>query len=123
MKMLLGAALGTLAMLVLMIGAQNAYAKTEISAFVSGFNYGVQDADTPLNAIHGFPPGPLYNGPYINQTGKGFEHHSDSFIEGYLRGWCEVMGKNARLYPHADDKVAPDFRCSDVLGMSITFTH
>ncbi len=59
-------------------------------AFQTGFNYGVQDAGFPPNVLHGFGGGPGYYGPYINQTGKGLDHHSVAFGEGYIRGWCEV---------------------------------
>lgn len=102
----------------LLIGAQSVYAK---SAFITGFNYGVQDARTPPNSPHGFPPGPIYNGTYINQTGKGLDHHSTAFGEGYIRGWCEVR-QNATLYPNAHSW-APDIRCRDTLGLSIIFSN
>ena len=98
-------------------------AKSETSAFVSGFNYGVQDASQPINSIHGFPPGPLYNGTYINQTGKGFDHHSASFDQGYIRGWCESR-INGTLYPNSKSW-EPDIRCSGpggTLGTSIILT-
>jgi len=98
---------------VLMIGAQNAYA---VPAFQTGFNHGVSDAWMPNDPSRG------YYGAYINQTGKGFDHHSAAFNEGYTRGWCEVKGYDARLYPHANASLAPDFRCSDVLGMSLIFS-
>ena len=52
---------------------------------------------------------------------KGLDHHSDAFVEGYARGWCEVMGSNGRLYHHSKS-LDPDFRCSEVLGMSLIFS-
>lgn len=75
MNMLLGAVV----ILIIMIGAQSVYA---VPAFQSGFNYEVQDASLPPNIIHGFGGDPSYYGAYINQTGKGLDHHSDAFVEG-----------------------------------------
>jgi hypothetical protein len=69
--------------LTLLIGVQSAYA---VPAFQSGFNHGVSDAWIPNDPSRG------YYGAYINQTGKGFDHHSAAFNEGYTRGWCEVKG-------------------------------
>ena len=112
------ALIGAVTLVVLMIGAQSAYGAP---AFQTGFNYGVQDASFPPNVLHGFGGGPNYYGAYINQTGKGFDQHSDAFNEGYLRGWCEVMGYNATLYPHSN-ALAPDVPCRDVLGMSLIFS-
>ena len=53
-------------------------------AFQTGFNHGVSDATIPNDPARG------YYGAYINQTGKGLDHHSVAFGEGYIRGWCEV---------------------------------
>ena len=66
------------AVLVLMIGAQSAYAET---AYQSGFKHGVADAkiDTTNSSI------PLY---YIHQPGKGFAFHTTEFVNGYIHGWC-----------------------------------
>jgi hypothetical protein len=106
MKMLLGAVV----ILVLMIGAQSAYA---VPAFQSGFNHGVEDAR--------FPNGdPIGSGAYINRTGNGLDHHSAAFGEGYIRGWCEVK-QNSTLYPHANSW-APDIKCKDMLGLSLIFS-
>ncbi len=91
--------------------AQSAYAAP---AFQSGFSQGVEDA--------GFPNGgPIGSGVYINRTGNGFDHHSDAFNEGYTRGWCVAKGYNATLYPHSNNLIS-DFRCRDVLCMSLIFS-
>ena len=114
MKVLIGA----VAVIVLMIGAQSVVYGAP--AFQTGFNYGVQDAGFPPNVLHGFGGGPGYYGPYINQTGKGLDHHSVAFGEGYIRGWCEVK-QHSTLFPHANSW-APDIRCQDILGTSLIFS-
>jgi hypothetical protein len=70
----------------------------------------------------GFPNGdPIGSGAYINRTGNGFDHPSDAFNEGYTRGWCEAKGYDATLYPYLNNLIS-DFRCRDVLGMSLIFS-
>ena len=94
-----------------MMGAQSAYAAP---AFQTGFNHGVSDATIPNDPARG------YYGAYINQTGKGLDHHSVAFGEGYIRGWCEVK-QHSTLFPHANSW-APDIRCQDILGVSLIFS-
>lgn len=62
----------------LMIGAQSAYAET---AYQSGFNYGIKDAKT-----HDVTQ------QYILQPGKGFKFHSWDFNHGYVAGFCSIVG-------------------------------
>jgi hypothetical protein len=71
--------IGALAVLILMIGAQSAFA---ISDYQSGLNHGVSDGKD--SCLH--PDGCHW---YILQPGKGFADHTKEFIRGYIAGWCQ----------------------------------
>jgi len=72
----------SLIVVVLMIGAQSAYAET---AFQSGFNHGVTDS----NCDHQSEPGHGCH-EYMSESGHGFSHHTREFINGYIRGYCSI---------------------------------
>ena len=74
MKALIGAVI-----VVLMIGAQSAYAET---AYQSGYRHGVNDAVLTNSNISGQD--------YILQPGQGFANHSTAFVDGYIKGWCST---------------------------------
>jgi hypothetical protein len=80
MKMLLGAALGALAMLVLMLGAQSAFALTQ---FQSGYKHGCDDVDK------------LPDTRYINSIGHEASHHTTEFMNGYHQGFKACGGSKA----------------------------
>ena len=91
MKTIIGAPAIVLSM---MICAPTVYAET---AYQSGFKHGVVDA-TADNAPDCNDPKvshPKCKDDYIDQPGKGLFFHSKQFINGYVKGWCSVMGPNA----------------------------
>jgi hypothetical protein len=88
--MLLGAALGTLAMLVLMLGAQSAFAaelkdaqfsKHPEADIVSGLAHGAKDAKDGCNH-----PDSCHQ--WILMRGHGFINQTQEFIKGYYYGFC-----------------------------------
>jgi hypothetical protein len=64
------------AVIVLMIGAQSAFA---ISAFESGFRHGLIDGRQSDTTQW-----------YILQPNNGFANHTKQFDRGYVTGWCSV---------------------------------
>jgi len=71
----------SLIVVVLMIGAQTAYADTEYQA---GFKRGVSDAY--------FDNANLSRLDWVNQPGNSLDNHSHNFGQGYVKGWCSIMG-------------------------------
>jgi hypothetical protein len=120
MKVLLGA----LAILVLMIEAQSAYAQTGAliskhpqADFKSGYDHGVADASEPCNNP---PPNTCNRYPYVWQSPNGFINQTDSWIDGYVTGFCKIAGPNASM-----DEDEADFWCKDgpkSAGWMIGFT-
>lgn len=79
MKVLVSA----IVVVILMIGAQSAFASTP---FESGFQHGVADAkldNTNSSKLD-----------YVQQPGKGLDNHTPEFANGYVKGWCSIMGPN-----------------------------
>ena len=72
--------ISAVAVLVLMIGTQSAFA---ISDYQSGFNHGVIDGKDSC-------PHPDGCHWYILQPGKGFADHTWKFVQGYVTGFCSV---------------------------------
>ena len=102
MKMIIGAPAIVLSM---MICAPTVYAET---AYQSGFKHGVADA-TADNAPDCNDPKvshPKCKDDYIDQPGKGLFFHSKQFVNGYVKGWCSVMGPNA-----GTERVSAIFDC------------
>jgi hypothetical protein len=31
---------------------------------------------------------------YVDQPGKGLDNHTPQFANGYVKGWCSIMGPN-----------------------------
>jgi hypothetical protein len=31
---------------------------------------------------------------YVSQPGKGLDNHTPEFANGYVKGWCSIMGPN-----------------------------
>ncbi len=96
--------LSAVVVLVIMIGAQSAYAET---AYQSGYKHGVSDSNcTDQSRCH----------DYIGTPGHGFSHHTAQFINGYISGWCSVA------LSHASDAGVTgkdvNFSCSKGLGFS-----
>jgi len=83
------------AVIVLMIGAQSAFA---ISAFESGFRHGMTDAK--LDEANSNQQ------DYIEQPGNGFVNHTQQFNHGYVQGWCSITGPN-----HGKETDAAVFDC------------
>ena len=83
--------LNALAVLVLMMGcftsgktsAQSVYAET---AYQSGYKHGVADANLD-NAN-------MSKLDYVSQPGNGLDNHTPEFADGYVKGWCSIMGPN-----------------------------
>jgi hypothetical protein len=70
--------LGAVAVLILMIGAPNVFAKSD---YISGYIHGATDAkDDCADRCHW----------YILEPGKGFAHHTWEFVKGYVNGFCSV---------------------------------
>jgi hypothetical protein len=67
----------------LMIGAPLAYAET---AYQSGFKHGV--ADAKLDNAN------MSRLDYVSQPGNGLDNHTPEFADGYVKGWCSIMGPN-----------------------------
>jgi hypothetical protein len=107
-------------LIALMIGAPSVYAET---AFQSGFKHGVADANhkDPECAPHQFPcPRPT---DYIHQPGKGFAFHTTEFVNGYIKGWCSVMGSGSGIDVN-DDEIPPtvvSFDCDK--GLSSAYPY
>jgi hypothetical protein len=72
----------------LMIGAQSAYAETD---YQLGFRIGISDAHKP-------PDQRVMSDP-VND----FEHHSQSFNNGWGDGFCSVMKNNNSEFDCNDD--------------------
>ena len=93
---------GALAVVILLIGAQSAFAqlgaphsKNPQAAYQSGFNWGIHDAKDEHNT-------------YLFRPGNGFINQTDSFIDGYIIGYCSVAGPNVSF-----DEPEGDFSCKD----------
>ena len=88
--------LGAVVVLVLMIGAQSAFALTE---YQLGFKRGVSDADTP--SVQQW---------YILRIGNGFASHSKEFVRGYVNGFCSIQPTTSNDDDQAtwDCKKGPD---------------
>jgi hypothetical protein len=54
------------------------------SPYQSGFKHGVSDAKLANTSDW-----------YILQPGKGFGFHTPEFNNGYVNGWCSIMGSGA----------------------------
>jgi hypothetical protein len=57
-----------------------------ISDYESGFKHGVVDArlDSSNQSAH----------DYVHQPGNGLDNHTPQFANGYVKGWCSIMGPN-----------------------------
>ena len=66
-----------------MIGAPLVYAETP---YQSGFKHGV--ADAKLDNAN------MSKLDYVHQPGKALDNHTPQFADGYVKGWCSVMGPN-----------------------------
>jgi hypothetical protein len=98
-------ALSVVAIVVLMIGAQSAFAQTgallskhPINDMLSGYKHGVSDAQATTKHV------------YIWGPGHGFINQTDAFRDGYVLGFCRIAGVNASM-----DEDEADFYCSDGL--------
>ena len=112
MKMLLGAALGVLAMLVLMLCAQLAFAaelkdapfsKHPEADILSGLAHGAQDAKDSCN----HPDGCHW---WILMRGHGFINQTQEFIKGYYHGFCSDPSEASG---GGSDAEQADIRCDD----------
>ncbi len=80
----------TIAVIILMIGAQSAYA---LSEFQSGYRHGVADGKRDY-VFFNCDTGKVRISPclepttYIHEPGKGFAFHTTEFVDGYIHGWC-----------------------------------
>jgi hypothetical protein len=113
MKMLLRAALGALAMLVLMQGVQCAFAqlgaphsKHPQAAYQSSYRWGVHDAKVTCK--------PDCRDVYIWQQGKTFYFHTKEFIRGYMTGWCSVEAPKFGPFVQMDENEA-SFDCNKTI--------
>ena len=82
--------IGTLAIIVLLVGAQSAFAlqlndappsKHQMADIISGLAHGIQDAKD--NCVH--PDGCHW---WILMRGNGFINQTQEFIRGYVHGFC-----------------------------------
>ena len=104
----------------LMIGAQSAFAQTGAllstyaqvihsghpqADFKSGYDHGIADARDPCNNNANI----TCHGPaYVWEPGNGFINQTDDFIDGYLIGFCKIAGPNSSM-----DEPEAGFYCSD----------
>jgi len=66
-----------LVLALMVIGAQQAHATNEGSAYSAGYAHGVSDAKASMNDTL-----------YITQPGKDFGFHTKQFNQGYIDGYC-----------------------------------
>ena len=100
--------IGIVAILVLMIGAQSAYAqmgalksKHPVVDYLSGYYYGLCDAnddckDPRITCI-----------AYVWKSPNGFINQTDAFIDGYVSGFCKISGPDTGM-----DEDEADFDCN-----------
>jgi hypothetical protein len=103
------ALLVSVAVLVLMIGAQSAYAKMgalkskhPVVDYLSGYYYGLNDANDDCKD----PRIPCI--AYVWKSPNGFINQTDAFIDGYVSGFCKIAGPGASM-----DEDEADFWCKD----------
>jgi hypothetical protein len=93
MKMILSA----IVIVVLMIGAQSAFA---ISVFQSGYKHGCDDVNK------------LPDSRYINTIGQEASHHTSEFMNGYHQGFTACGGSKAQ-----DSSDFPDLKPGQHYGI------
>ena len=91
----------------LMIGVPAAYAQVIHSKhpavdYLSGYYYGLSDANDPCNN----PRIPCI--AYVWKSPNGFINQTDDFIDGYVTGFCKIAGPDATM-----DEPEADFWCKD----------
>ena len=110
--------------MMLMIGAQSAYAQVIHSKhpqvdYQLGFKWGVRDAQ--------FKCSPHCNSTnvYIWHSPNGFINQTNDFIDGYVTGFCKVVGPDSGM-----DEPEADFDCDKgpssagwMIGKTITGTY
>jgi hypothetical protein len=102
----------SIAVLVLVLGAQSAYAET---AFQSGFNHGVTDGKCAPGCRN-----------YITQSSQGFANHTTAFVDGYIKGWCSTanIGGHGAGGIEPNDLPEPTFASFDCdRGLSSAYPH
>jgi hypothetical protein len=92
--------ISVIGIIVLLIGAPSAFAQSVLSKhpqadYQSGLKWGIHDARDKHNT-------------YLFRPGNGFINQTDSFIDGYVIGFCSIAGPNASV-----DEPEGDFFCSD----------
>jgi hypothetical protein len=100
--------LSVVAIVVLMIGGQSAYAET---AYQSGYRHGVIDAN------HKDPECNCPSTDYIHQPGKGFAFHTTAFVDGYIKGYCSITGSGSGIdvNDNEDPPTVVSFDCDEGL--------
>jgi hypothetical protein len=89
----------TVTVLVLMIGAQSAYAQMGalkskhpiVVDYLSGYYYGLSDANDDCKD----PRIPCI--AYVWKSPNGFINQTDAFIDGYVSGFCKIAGPDTGM--------------------------
>jgi hypothetical protein len=68
----------------------------ESSAYKSGYKHDVSDASPNRTTL------------YLEEPGKGLAFHTQKFNQGYIDGFCSIVGKNS-----SSDSDARTFYCSE----------
>ena len=95
---------------------------TDTSQAKSGFSHGVADGklDSTVNCADPNAPHPCPD-LYILRPGKGFANQTTQFVNGYIKGWCSVMGPSSGVEANDDILTAASFDCDR--GLSSAYPH
>jgi hypothetical protein len=107
--------------MVLVMGAPNAYAQSihsghPLTDFKSGYAHGIADASDPCKD-------PCL--AYVWKSPNGFINQTTDFINGYVTGFCKILGPDSGM-----DEPEADFDCNKgpssagwMIGKTITGTY
>jgi hypothetical protein len=105
-----------------MIGVQSTYAFKD---FQLGFKHGVADGKLDKIVYCSTPksPCPYPDNKYIQQPGKGFDHQTTQFVNGYIKGRCSAIGHGGGGIEANDDPMYTpgSFDCD--IGLSSAYPH
>ncbi|HXX97534.1 MAG TPA: hypothetical protein VEL11_10520 [Candidatus Bathyarchaeia archaeon] len=70
------------------------------------FGYQLDESSYKVGYEHGIRDGSGNSTLYLEQPGKGFEFHTNEFVNGYVAGFCSIVGKGS-----GSDSNAGTFTC------------